>query len=429
MPLELRQSGKQSGWKQALVFNSLLIVIAILAARIIISAFAGQGFGANPTPEALAETRRSIDAAFVDMVPKTADPKEFWSDQVDRELRDRNMAAARGFLLAAPQMLDRDTARSVKAAADTELSGTEEQRLVRAALFFLPNDVRIRYERAIRPPEIDMPLLDTPDTELTEAEPAPEEAEDVLPLDEPPTTAPTPSVSTATLSRSFSMLGDLEDLTSTSQKWMNGDLTDSFELRMAGLATVSPESVPGINMGEAASILKAARRARRLTPQYARLLEQRLNTTLPEDDLHTRLEDALSVTAPLSVLGPRVLAAFEQSIDLEDLPPLAVEIEQVNRIAEATDPASAIALIEHVRNPGDMRRARLVAEAGGERAAALVSQIGGDTLDLAESGISWSRALILQVLGLLAAALVLLWTVFTAIIRAFSSRTRPMELI
>ncbi len=422
MALYRKNSGQSPGWKLALIFNSLLIVLAVLAARIIAGAFAMQGFGVSPTPEALAETRREIDVAFKEMVPKGAAPRAFWADLVDRELRAGNMPAARGFLLAAPNMLDRSDVKLIRAAADTEPSGTEDQRLIRAALLILQTSVRVRYERAIRPPEIALPIANTADGEdadsISDDVAGPETAPD----------AETPA-DAAEGGKAFSLLGDLEDLASHSQKWISGATTDSYELRMSGLGAISSEIAHGIDMGEAASILKAARRARRLQSQYSRVLEQRLDAALPESVLRPLIEDALRETAPLSILGPKVQSAFVQAIDPRSLPRLAVEIEQINRIADATDPASTIALIEHVRDPGDMRRARLIAEAGGERAVALVSQLGADALDIADTGITWSRALILQVMGLAATAMILLWTLISALSQAMMGRRRPIALI
>ena len=425
MNLRLKRPGGTNAWKQALIFNSLLIIIAILASRIVTGAFATDGFGSSPTPEALAETRRAMDATFSDMVPRSASPRSFWSDLVDRELRNHNMAAARGFLLVAPNMLDRNDVRAVKAAASAEPTGTEDQRLVRAALLFLPNDVRVRYERAVRPANIDMPIPADPASSVLPPEDGPADTVD----DDADAASSSVSSRPAGTNTSFLLVGDLEDLASNARKWIANDQTDSFELRLTALSMLEGETTPGIQIGKAASIIKAAKRAHRLTPQYTRILEQRIEAILPAVELRPRLEQALRETAPLSVLGPRVQTAFAETVDQEALPRLAVELEQVNRIADATSPAGAIALIEQVRDPGDMRRARLIAEAGGDRAIALVSQAGMKALSAAETGISWSRALVLQIMGLAAAAMAMLWTVISALNQWHASRQRPIALI
>jgi len=408
----------------AVIFNGLLVALPILAAYVVAAAFSSAGFGQSPTPEALTETRRNIERSFEKMSPNPDTARAVWGEMVERELNDRNISAARGFLLAAPHMLDNSNSRAVRAAAEAEISGTEDERLARAALLFLPNDVRARYLAASAPPSIDMP----PPTVETEAPGSDSPAADTGSETSPETDQPLATRSLATRPvasvAAFSMLGSLEDLAANSRRWINGDTRDSFVLRLTGLGMVSPETASGVNLPEAASILKAARRANRLSPDYLRTLESRLNAAIPEDTLRPLLEEALSEVAPMSVLGEKVKQAFAESIDTRHLPRLALEMEMINRIADATSPAGAISLLEHVEGGDDMRRARLVAEAGGDRAAALIKQLGPKALDTAEAGIKWTRMLVLQVMGLAAAALALVFTLLTTISRSVSERPR-----
>ena len=71
--------------------------------------------------------------------------------------------------------------------------------------------------------------------------------------------------------------------------------------------------------------------------------------------------------------------------------------------------AAAITLIEHVKDSSDLRRARLLAEAGGDRSVALVKQDGPGALRIADTGIKWTQQLMLQVMGLTASGLALLY--------------------
>jgi len=411
-------SGRSAAWLLSLVFNGLLFLLPIIAARVVVMAFAGSGIGQAPTPEALTETRRNIENAFVRLAPAEQDRRAHWGNLIERELREKDLSAARGFLLAAPQMLDQDDRNAVRAAAAAEITGTEDERLARAALLFLPNSISAKYEAASRPPSVALPEpAETETGDASDTEPSAEE------VDTPPvrTVAATPATS-------FSVLGNLEDLAANSRRWLNGDVTDSFILRLTGLATIEPDLPETVDLLEAASILKGAHRAGRISPEYLAILESRLSDVIHERDLRPELEEAFSKIAPMSVLGEKVKGAFQNSYSDARLARLTIEVELINRIADATSPSGAISLIEFVEGAEDMRRARLIAEAGGDRASALVKQNGGSALDLARSGIQFTTPLILQIMMLVAIAMALTLAFLAVVQRSFSSRRRKAAI-
>ena len=408
-------SGRSAAWFLALIFNGLLFLLPIIAARVVVIAFAGSGIGQAPTPEALTETRKNIENAFVKFAPSNKDRRTHWGNLIDRELRARDLSAARGFLLAAPQLLDQNDVKAVRAAAAAEITGTEDERLARAALLFLPNSISARYEAATRPPSVELPQ---PSDEL----------EDVASEDPPAEPSPDSARVDTAPPAAFSVLGDLEDLAANSRRWVNGDETDSFVLRLTGLATIEPELPDTVNLVEAASILKGAHRAGRITPQYLSVLESRLSDVIDERDLRPQVENAFSQIAPMSVLGERVKDAFAASYSDARLARLTVEIELINRISDATSPSGAISLIEHVKSADDMRRARLIAEAGGDRASALVKQNGAKALELADSGIRLTTPLILQIMMLVAISLALTLAFLAVVQRSFYGRRRKAAI-
>ena len=117
------------------MFNSLLILMPVIAAQILGAAFSGATFSDAPTVEAIDQTRHNMDESFAAMAPRNADDKyKFWQDIVSRELTARDVTAARGFLLTAPQMLSREEVKELMAAADAEVTGTEDERIALAAL-------------------------------------------------------------------------------------------------------------------------------------------------------------------------------------------------------------------------------------------------------------------------------------------------------
>ena len=71
-----------------------------------------------------------------------------------------------------------------------------------------------------------------------------------------------------------------------------------------------------------------------------------------------------------------------------------------------------------------MRRALLLSEAGGHRSVALARELGPDVLSLAQIGVKWSYGLALQVMGLMALGMALIWTTLSALTQAETIRFR-----
>ncbi|HAW54465.1 MAG TPA: hypothetical protein DCX29_05850, partial [Hyphomonas sp.] len=140
---------KSSGWMQAVVFNSLLILMPVIAAQSLAMAFSGESFSESPTIESIDQTRRNIDETFASIAPRNGGDKyKFWHDIVERELMDMDVAAARGFLLAAPQMLDRESVRELEADSSGVKLDRPDDRMAAAALRKLPLDIGLKFEKA-----------------------------------------------------------------------------------------------------------------------------------------------------------------------------------------------------------------------------------------------------------------------------------------
>ena len=119
-----RQADQKGTWRQALVFNSLLVILAVLASRVLVNAYSPQAFGGIADVEARDETRREIDRTFETIVPDGVPSRVFWADQIAEQLTMRDLSAARGYLLAAPTMLSRNDRRALMAAFAAEESAT-----------------------------------------------------------------------------------------------------------------------------------------------------------------------------------------------------------------------------------------------------------------------------------------------------------------
>jgi hypothetical protein len=96
-------------------------------------------------------------------------------------------------------------------------------------------------------------------------------------------------------------------------------------------------------------------------------------------------------------------------------------------IARDTSPASAVAIVSKVNDGADLQRAKLVAQAGGDRAAALAAHDGEHLLDTARVAITWNNALKLQMAGLLACLLLLGFLAMTTFWKSVT-RDRPRKV-
>ena len=410
MILARKPSGNSAGWMPAFVFNSLLLLIPLLAVKALSATMPSESYLEDRSAPVLAEARRSMDETFSGFPSQDRTQREHWASLVNAQLEARNMSAARGFLLAAPQILSSDDARAILAAAQAEPSGNEDERLLRASLLFLPSYVRVGYERSVQPRGRDL---------IAQPEAIPARIETIdgeLYVDE--TSARQIRASTLTYRPTFSVLGRVEDLVQNSRSWMRGDRQDEFCIKLAGLAMASPPSATDLSANRlhaAASVLKTAWKSGRLNPVYAARLSEQLNHTLPDDVLLANLETAMADIAPLSVRAMRVQDAFAQSIDPFAAARLGHDLEVLAVIAEATSVLGAVSLLEHTSSLAELKHARIIAEAGGDRAVALVAHMGPEGLDMNVQTVRWSQSVILQIMALAGAIMALLLSVLASL--------------
>tara|TARA_R110000803_G_scaffold187877_1_gene250243 strand:- start:783 stop:2039 length:1257 start_codon:yes stop_codon:yes gene_type:complete len=408
-----KRSIRSSGWMQAVMFNSLLILIPVIGAQVVGGAFSGATFSEAPSVEAIDQTRHNMDDAFTAMAPRnSADKYKFWHDIVSRELTARDVTAARGFLMAAPQMLDREDVKELMAAANSEITGTEDERIALAALRKLPVAVSERFAEAMGSARNLNTQVDPAEEIAAGAEPEAEE-----PADE--------TVSPIVAAR-FALLGTYADLANHSERWMKGDRVDELVLKITGIGLEQadqPDALAESNI-RALSILKSARRSRRLTPEFNDYLTDRLNAALPDSVLKPALEEAFADLAITKVRVQRVRAAYASALNPKGLARLETDLAQIDRIGTLTDPSAAVTLIEQVKDSADLRRVRLIAEAGGDRSVALFKQMGPGAMRVADTGVRWTRELVLQFMGLTAAGLVMFWVTWSTLRRNLRRRPR-----
>ena len=420
-----REASRPSSWRQSLLFNSLLLLLPIMAARVIDGAYTSDIANDPMSLQARTETQQQIENTFRGLTPKDGMERTHWAARIEETLKERDFSAARGYLLAAPLMMDRKDAQAVLAAAEAEQVGTEDQRIARAALLFLPDNVRASYQRAIAPPQPNLV------PELTTPEPAPAEPE-AIEASAPPETSGDATTSTAipgstdpfTGQKAIYMLGDQVDLVRQSQRWLEGEPIDNLQLRLRALGLMqqaegTPEAEAFVS---AASVLRAAQRSGRLNYRFSRYISRRIEDALPDDKLQESLTVAFDTVMTTEKRVDRVMDAYAASIDEDALVRLSRDMKTIARLIELTSSSGALTLLEQAATPDDMRRALVVTEVGGERSIALTREIGPDVLELAQIGVKWTRTLVLQSMALVALAMALLWTALSAFTQAETIR-------
>ncbi len=408
----------------AVMFNSLLILLPVIASNTVKQAYEGVGVAEQPTIDAIIQTKARIDREFEELAPNEARRKlPFWQDKVQRALEEKDVDALRGYLLAAPSMLGNDLGKQVRARAEAESKGTADERLIRAALQKMPESVArsIEYEIGMPQAVAALPAAAEPEPAIAAAEvPAGEEIGEVLEAGVRPE-----------LDWRFRLLGSYGDLAAMSQRWIGGDWSDSIVFKLTGIGLVQQGISDGLSDANirAVSIVKSASRSKRLTPQFTTYLDERTGAAVPRDVLTPALEAALKDLATTDVRGARVRDAFEKSINPAGLVRLETDLEQIDKIATLTSPTAALTLLSYVEDGTDLRRARMLAEAGGMQSVALVKERGTEALRVADAGVRWDNSMVLEIMSLTAAGMLLFWVTLSTLRIYFPKRKPKAELI
>lgn len=406
------------------MFNSLLILLPVIGARAVANAYDIDLVSREGAAEVLDKAKTRLEEELTTIGPRDDDRKlAYWQDRIIAELEAYNMSAVRGYLLSAPQMLGREIGEQVRVRAEAEIHGTEDERTIRAAMQKLPEPITSRIEATERfNPPSSPPLsavTEPAPAELPEAETGaevPAEAE-APPAPEPAEPVVLQANVRAEDERRFQILGSYSDLANISQRWLEGDRSDTLVLKLTGIGLVQQDISDGLSDATAlsVSILKSARRSQRLTPRFAAYLEERVNAALPDSALEPALQEAFSTLATSEVRADRVRSAYAASIDSAGLAALEADLEQIQRLAAQTSPGGALTILAVIDDGTDLRRARMLAEASGERLIVLVRERGPDALKIADAGIAWSYNTVLEIMSLTAAGMLLFWVMLSTV--------------
>lgn len=423
MSAKRRRSKKPFSWFSAVVFNMLLLVLAYLTASLIVENKRAIGEEFVTSSEAVTATREEIAGMFADLVPANADPRSFWAGEIHKQLSENDLVSARGLLMAAPSMLNKKDASAMLAAADTETEGRLDDRLLSAAKLFLPDDVRAKYERATSPNGFEK--IDISDTASIEDNTGNAKLESAFPVSAPAKDNADETDTTNTdLNSSLFVLGNERDLAYQSAGWLRGDRTDTFALSISGLGLAAQQNKFKTikftdTMLHGASLIKSARRADRLQPDFRQLLQDRLERAIPPARLKAALEKRFGEGGSIFIQSDAILAAFAEATDESRLGPFLSDLERMSRLSENRSQTSALTLIETVSSLRDLKRAELLAFAGGDRSVALAKYYGPDALDAAQTVLNWTMNLIVLIMSVVGLMAFLIWLAFSTLFKSF----------
>ncbi|HEX5008333.1 MAG TPA: hypothetical protein VFV70_14560 [Hyphomonadaceae bacterium] len=385
----------------ALAFNAAICLTPFIAARAISTAYGDKKPAFEATPEAITATRQAMDVRFTKLsTVGDGQPREVWAGLVREELEANNMTSARGLLLSAPAMLDGADGAALKArVAVADDSG--EDAVIAAAVAYLPEDLQDEYERRSASP-LAM-FSNSASSAAAQQEPLAANDED----------APA----------RFQILGDMRDLSLQAAGWARRDRIDEFAFTLAGVGLILADE----EAREGASIALSARRSQSLNPEFQAFLERKLFDAVPPAELKKVLEAEFQSDYGYGTTGPAVVeSVFKSSVDRVALESVLADLRILREIANDTSAQAAVAIISKVKDGSDLRRAQLVARAGGDRAVTLARYDGDHLLDTARTTITWTNALRLQVAGVLTCLVLLGFLALSVFVKSFT-RARPKK--
>lgn len=391
----------------ALIFNASICVAPFMAAHVLSTAYGDKRPAFQATPEAITATRDAMDARFNEIANRPdKSSREVWADLVRTSLEDKEMRRVRGLLLGAPAMLsgkDGDALRERIKVSD----GAGEEALVSAAIAYLPEELQDEYERRTTPLQ-SLFLASAPASAVPGATPAVATSgaadDDVVELNR---------------------LGDIPQHTRTAVGWANDDRTDETAFLTSGIGLLLAD--PEARQGASVAISTFLTRNEGGVP-YKMYLQRRIEEVVPIAEIKRLLaaefQNEVGYTPRNAEVVERV---FRTTIDKEKLEPLLAEFRILDEIYRDTSNESAVAIIGRVKDSSDIRRALLVARAGGDRVAALSHYDGDALLDTARTSITWTNALRMQVAGLAACLLLLGFVAVTTLWKSFT-RDKPKKV-
>lgn len=328
-----RGKPQPQGILSALVFNVGLVVLAIASALSLLIISRDQLYAYEYSESGARVIAARIERLNGELIQLDFDRTRQWDDLIAMELQAGDIAAARGFLLSGREMLPGQQANALRRAgndADREL----------AALEMLTPGTRARYEERV-------PLLsrraDTAETTASRALP--------------------------------NLVGDRDDFELMARALISEPSTDAQQFILTGLSLglggeVSEETAAG-----ALALLVASRRAD-YPASFGAEMTRLLSETLSVETFRTAA--MASASGDAAGAFDNAAAAFRSAVNAEPSAQVREALTRIGEISAATTPTAAVYFIAHATTLQDLTRLRLVAQAGGDRAAAAAKRLPRD---------------------------------------------------
>ena len=367
-----------------------LVATPVLAVKTASTAYDFEIFGEKPGQRALDLTASEINQRLAALIPHRADRQAYWEGSVEAALDEGDLPIARGWLLAAPDILK-----------DPALRAEDEDLQIVRSVEHLRPDLGFRYRQATSPIGRSAAFL--------------EAAAEGAVSGRPDSAAHLAGAVTA----DFLVVGDIRDLAIQGKAWADGGDPDwfLFGVSAAGLALTAATvaSAGGAAPPKAGvSALKSAKRADRLSPNLIKHFETSAQ--------HILNGSGLRGAARTGRRTDDLMDSVRRAVRSDAAVKLGDDVAQISALSKRLGPAGAIDVLEHVETATDLRRARLLTEAGGDRALVLLKRTGPKALRAAKVGVKWSSQLYAEIAALAAAIAGLFISAGFSMMRYFGRR-------
>ena len=322
----------------ALLFNVCCIVLPITATAAFFVIERDNLYAYELSPSGQRAVSARVERLAAEMIHLDFDRLNQWDDLVAMELMNGDIAAARGYLLSARNMLPAREANLVERRVRSNSSDADVEA---AALELLSPGTRSRYEATV-------PLLGR------------RAASGAL--------APHPQAPPAAL-------GDQRDFEILARAIVSDGQSDPMHFVLTGLGLgLGGDFTPRMQAGAAALI--AAERHEEFSGDLANEFTALTQAAVPNAQFRTIATaehegDAASAYA-------NAAAAYRASISPERMEALKTALDEIGMMSEATSVAGAAIILTHARSLRDVPRLRLVAQAAGDRAVAVAKGLSRD---------------------------------------------------
>ena len=319
------------------LFNLCLVALPLAGAIALILIIRDDLYTYPFNQSSAREARAHIEKISSDLIQLDFDRRGQWDDLVAMELMDRDIPAARGFLLSGRSMLAGRDARAISSNARSD----DDAAIELAALDLLTPGTRSRYESNV-------PLLSRYSDQ---------------------------AAARRAMGASES-LGDARDFELLTEAALNDPSGDTSRLTLTGLGLGLGETLTPRQRAGAIALIGAMRRAD-FSPDMFNAVNAMLQTALPPERFRDEAK-ARAVQGQSAAAYPTAAPAFRAAFNANAWGPLRETLDDAGMISETTSPAGAALILSHAQTIRDVPRLRLVAESGRDRAVAAAKRAPRD---------------------------------------------------